>query len=97
MRVLAGAHVASSPGPSLRGKGGGLGTRLERMVANGKGTSVWSPHLSKDINKLEAVQRFALRMCHFKGLGGKSLRSTCPPPNTQPQCKKAILKSEPFV
>ena len=24
---------------------------------------VWSPHHSKDINKLEAVQKFALRMC----------------------------------
>ena len=24
---------------------------------------VWSPYTSKDINKLEAVQKFALRMC----------------------------------
>ena len=27
------------------------------------GTAVWDPHLQKDINKLEKVQTFALRMC----------------------------------
>ena len=26
-------------------------------------TAVWDPHLQKDINKLEKVQTFALRMC----------------------------------
>ena len=38
---------------------------------------VWDPHLQKDIDKLEKVQKFALRMCTKNWMAGYDDLLTC--------------------
>ena len=40
-------------------------------------TPVWDPHLQKDIDKLEKVQKFALRMCTKNWMAGYDDLLTC--------------------